>query len=343
MADVFISYAKKDRPYAEELAKFLDELGLTTWWDPNLVGGHEFRERITDEIDLSKATIVIWSPNSVKSAFVIDEADHARQSAKLISGTVPGFNPDKIPIGFRGSQAISIGEGDQVIQALIVAGVGDIKRTGGYLLGIFANQIKAIERNARRTQRLAFAAFSVVLLGVATFAASQWLLRPSVYADGSIQIQRARYSDKLHVSSSISFGFQTTSEIARLFAPSYDVRDYTVVLYDKTFRRLASESEAKNMRLSYGGGAIVPSFSSDFTVPMEPRAEYFVVACVSLSKGSDAAVSIKIGIANLYREYDKFSASILGLLDRLDIAENQIETLQRDSGCKLSNSNFVFR
>src|ERR1700722_5989667 len=30
MADIFISYAMKDRPYAEELANFLDEIGLTT-------------------------------------------------------------------------------------------------------------------------------------------------------------------------------------------------------------------------------------------------------------------------------------------------------------------------
>ena len=118
MADIFISYAKKDRPYAEELAKFLDELGLTTWWDANLVGGQEFRERITDEIDRSKATIVIWSPNSIKSAFVIDEADHARQSGKLLSAIAPGFKADRIPIGFRGSQVVSIGEGDQLVQAL---------------------------------------------------------------------------------------------------------------------------------------------------------------------------------------------------------------------------------
>src|ERR1700761_1633369 len=99
MADVFISYAKKDRAYADELAKFLGEVGLTTWWDAELVGGQDFRDRITKEIDESKVTIVIWSPNSIKSAFVVDEADHARQAGKLLSSVVPNFKLDRLPMG----------------------------------------------------------------------------------------------------------------------------------------------------------------------------------------------------------------------------------------------------
>lgn len=340
MADIFISYAKKDRLYAEELAKFLDELGLTSWWDANLVGGQNFRERITDEVTQAKATIVIWSPSSIKSAFVIDEADLARQSAKLISVIVPGFQADKIPIGFRGSQIVSIGDGGEVVQALIAAGVSDIKRTGSYLLGIFAKQIKAIERNSRKTQRLALATLGAVLFAAAAFAASQWLLRPSLIVSTATTINRgARYSDNLDIYASTSLYFRNTSEVARLFAPSYTVREYDVFLYGKTFQRLTREPAAKNMRVTYGSAAS-PQSSFRFVFPREPGAEFFVVVCASLSKGTDDVVSIRIGKAERYRDYERLDD--FGILSSLDISEGQIETLQRDSGCELSSSTIIF-
>ena len=37
MADVFISYAKEDRAHAEKLAAEIAAVGLTVWWDRDLV------------------------------------------------------------------------------------------------------------------------------------------------------------------------------------------------------------------------------------------------------------------------------------------------------------------
>lgn len=344
MADIFISYSKKDRPYAEELAKFLEELGLTTWWDANLVGGQEFRARITDEIDRSKVAIVIWSPNSIKSAFVIDEADHARQSEKLLSAIAPGFKADKIPIGFRGSHVVSIGEGDQLIQALIAADVGDLRRTGGYLLGIFAKQIKAIERNTRRTQRLALAAFSAVVVAAAAFAGSYWLLQPSIRAYPSTSIQSKKSRDGLDIDSGMNLYFGSTdgnvSEIARLYAPSYTVQELSVMLYDKTFRQLASKSDKKDMRLIIGS-MIQPKLDARFSLTWERGDEIFVVTCASLSRGSNDAALAKIGHAVRYRNSDQpgYTSSWL----QIDIGEDQLERLRHDSGCKLSGSSIAFR
>jgi hypothetical protein len=36
MSDIFISYAREDRPRAEAIAKALEEHGWSVWWDWNI-------------------------------------------------------------------------------------------------------------------------------------------------------------------------------------------------------------------------------------------------------------------------------------------------------------------
>jgi TIR domain len=43
MADIFISYAKTDRPLALKLAAMLEAEGWRTWWDTSLTIGDDFR------------------------------------------------------------------------------------------------------------------------------------------------------------------------------------------------------------------------------------------------------------------------------------------------------------
>ena len=73
MADIFISYARRDRGIAKQLASSLTVRGYQVWWDTELVGSDDFRDVIFDELTLAKAVIVIWSENSVSSKFVRDE------------------------------------------------------------------------------------------------------------------------------------------------------------------------------------------------------------------------------------------------------------------------------
>ena len=46
MSDIFISYARADRPRAEAIAKALEEHGWSVWWDWNIPGGEAFRQVI---------------------------------------------------------------------------------------------------------------------------------------------------------------------------------------------------------------------------------------------------------------------------------------------------------
>jgi len=65
MADIFISYAKTDRPLALKLAAMLEAEGWTTWWDTSLTIGDDFRNEIMTELGQARAVIVIWTDASI--------------------------------------------------------------------------------------------------------------------------------------------------------------------------------------------------------------------------------------------------------------------------------------
>jgi TIR domain-containing protein len=71
VADIFISYARPDRPAAERLAKLLIAKGYSVWWDTELLGSDDFRDVIHEELRAAKACIVIGlriRPSRVLSA-----------------------------------------------------------------------------------------------------------------------------------------------------------------------------------------------------------------------------------------------------------------------------------
>ena len=66
MADIFISYAREDREWVEKLAATLQAEGFSVWWDWDLLVGKRYRETIETELQTCKATIVVWSEQSVR-------------------------------------------------------------------------------------------------------------------------------------------------------------------------------------------------------------------------------------------------------------------------------------
>lgn len=100
MADVFISYAKTARSQTEGLATYLEGEGYSVWWDAALVSGDSFRSVILRELDAAKAVIVIWTPASVQSAWVISEAERAADTGKLITLRTCDIQVQSIPMPF---------------------------------------------------------------------------------------------------------------------------------------------------------------------------------------------------------------------------------------------------
>ncbi len=98
MAGVFISYAREDRPVAQQLAQLLERNGYDVWWDRELVAGNQFADVIESKLDAAGAVVVLWSATSRKSYWVRDEAAVGRDRNRLIPLALDELPP---PLGFR--------------------------------------------------------------------------------------------------------------------------------------------------------------------------------------------------------------------------------------------------
>jgi hypothetical protein len=97
MANVFLSYSRRDLRRARPLIKALEQAGLSVWWDRRLVGGTEFSKEIRTELEAADVVVALWSERSVNSPWVLDEAGRGRDSGRLVPATIDGTEP---PLGF---------------------------------------------------------------------------------------------------------------------------------------------------------------------------------------------------------------------------------------------------
>lgn len=121
--DVFISYAREDRPKVEKIAHALTQAGLHVWWDPEIKTGAGFRQEIADALTNTRSVLVIWSRNSVGSRFVCDEADEGAARDILFPALIDNVD---IPLGFRQIQTADLthwrgNQNDPALKAFITA------------------------------------------------------------------------------------------------------------------------------------------------------------------------------------------------------------------------------
>src|SRR3984893_18465507 len=83
MARVFVSYAKSERDLTHAVAAHREAAGHTVWWDTELVSGETYRDVLDRELEAADVVVVIWTPSSVRSSWVIAEADHGLRLGKL--------------------------------------------------------------------------------------------------------------------------------------------------------------------------------------------------------------------------------------------------------------------
>ena len=95
--DVFISYKREERAVAESLAAVIASRGYSVWWDVDLLPGERFAREIAAVIDSCRCAIVMWSPASVESDWVLDEAHRAKARGVLAPVVIDQVDP---PLGF---------------------------------------------------------------------------------------------------------------------------------------------------------------------------------------------------------------------------------------------------
>jgi TIR domain-containing protein len=105
MADVFLSYAREDRPAALALARALEGRGWSVWWDREIHPGEAFDQAIERELAAAGAVVVLWSERSVGSEWVKNEAAEAAERGVLVPALL---DTAKLPLEFRRRQAADL-------------------------------------------------------------------------------------------------------------------------------------------------------------------------------------------------------------------------------------------
>ncbi|MCL6740309.1 TIR domain-containing protein [Sphingomonas sp. RB56-2] len=105
MAKVFLSYDRDDTERARPVAAALEKAGHAVWWDLHVRGGAQFSKAIEEALESADAVVVLWSANSIESAWVRDEASVGRDTGRLVPVTIDGTLP---PLGFRQFQTIDL-------------------------------------------------------------------------------------------------------------------------------------------------------------------------------------------------------------------------------------------
>jgi TolB-like protein/tetratricopeptide (TPR) repeat protein len=84
MADVFVSYSRRDRARVAPLVAAIESMGWSVWWDPEIAPGQEFDRLIDAELAAASAVLVVWSKDSVESRWVRGEAREAADRGILV-------------------------------------------------------------------------------------------------------------------------------------------------------------------------------------------------------------------------------------------------------------------
>jgi hypothetical protein len=107
MSDVFISYSHKDTDLVRDLVKSVEAEGFSVWWDHTIPPGKTWDDVIARGIREAKACIILWSPDSVISDWVKEEATLAKEAGKYLPIQV---GTDQPPMGFRRIQAANLSQ-----------------------------------------------------------------------------------------------------------------------------------------------------------------------------------------------------------------------------------------
>ena len=94
---LFISYSHEDKPVAKQVAEALINRGYEVFWDAKIPTGMTFDTYIYQELQGSKAVIVLWSKESIHSDYVKEEAEYAKKNSVLVPLNIDGTDP---PFGF---------------------------------------------------------------------------------------------------------------------------------------------------------------------------------------------------------------------------------------------------
>lgn len=168
MAQIFLSYARRDLRRVKPVIKAIEAAGLSVWWDRRLLGGSEFSKEIRSELDRAEAVVALWSANSVQSPWVLDEAGRGRDSGRLVPATLDGTEP---PLGFGQLHTVDLSkrrssEGERPLDELVQAVAAKV---GGRRDGPVARPRPRLSMSRPAIAMAAAAIVGALLIGLAVY------------------------------------------------------------------------------------------------------------------------------------------------------------------------------
>jgi hypothetical protein len=107
MADIFLSYATKDRDRVRPIAEAFISLGYRIFWDTQIKPGERWDAVIDAELKNARCIVVIWSQESIKSTWVPAEAHHGYKRNTLIPILIDNV-VDGLPVPFQVLQSANL-------------------------------------------------------------------------------------------------------------------------------------------------------------------------------------------------------------------------------------------
>jgi formylglycine-generating enzyme required for sulfatase activity len=127
MSDIFLSYKSEDRIKAQTIAEALESHGYSVWWDRIILPGQTFEDVIEEELSAANCIVVLWSKESVKSAWVRTEATEGKSRKILVPVSIEDVT---LPLAFRHIQAAKLMDWDGTLHHhefdLLIQSVGRI-------------------------------------------------------------------------------------------------------------------------------------------------------------------------------------------------------------------------
>ena len=170
MADVFVSYSRRDSEFVGHLVDSITACGKQVWLDTEGIADAEvFPEAIKRAIEGSDAFVFVITPNAVESAYCENEVEYAREMQKRIVPVLRDPVPDpELPAEIRDRKWIPFtedGEFDAGLSRLLNALDTDLEAARAHTRWL----VKALEWDSERRDK------SFLLRGSELKAAEAWM------------------------------------------------------------------------------------------------------------------------------------------------------------------------
>jgi len=178
MADVFVSYSRRDSDFVGRLADGVSGRGKEVWLDvEGIADGEVFPEAIKRAIEQSDACLFVITPESVHSAYCENEVEYARDMSKRIVPVLRETVPDsELPAEIRDRNWIPFVEESEFsasLERLVAALDRDLEAARGHTRWL----VKALEWDAEGRDK------SFLLRGAELKSAEAWLASTPEDAD----------------------------------------------------------------------------------------------------------------------------------------------------------------